>query len=174
MPNIKKRKLNSISHLFLVICYLLFIPLISSIALASPVLALNCPPGYHEDADQFGNVGCVADSSGGTGAIGKITNTNLPSIPAGGENTFVAGLVRNGLQLLLIVAFIIDLIWTILAGFQFIFAGGDPKNISTAWSRIYWGLIGMVIVLASFAIIRIVEIFFDIRLISGGLSLPRI
>jgi len=107
-------------------------------------------------------------------AIGVINNTNLPSIPSGGENSFVAGIVRNGIQLLLIVAFIIDLIWIILAGFQFIFAGGDPKNISTAWSRIYWGLIGMVIVMSSFAIIKLVELFFGVNLISGGLSLPRI
>jgi len=107
-------------------------------------------------------------------AIGIINNTNLPSIPSGGENSFVAGIVRNGIQLLLIVAFIIDLIWIILAGFQFIFAGGDPKNISTAWSRIYWGLIGMVIVMSSFAIIKLVELFFGVNLISGGLSLPRI
>jgi hypothetical protein len=107
-------------------------------------------------------------------AIGTISNSDLPKISAGSENSFVAGVIRNGLQLLLIIAFIIDLIWTILAGFQFIFAGGDPKNISTAWSRIYWGLIGMAIVMASFAIIRIVEIFFGFNIISNGLSLPRI
>lgn len=143
-----------------------FITLITLTTIVSPAFALECPPELPT---------CNNPPGGGSGVdIGKIDTGALPKINTGGENTFVAGVVRNGLQLLLIIAFIIDLIWTILAGFQFIFAGGDPKNISTAWSRIYWGLIGMVIVFASFAIIRIVEIFFDINLISGGLTLPRI
>lgn len=164
-----------------IITLITLLTLITSVSSVSPAFAHNvtvnpgdnCPSGHFEDPP-FSNF-CIHPSSGGTGGvnIGKIDSGALPTIQ-GNENTFVAGVVRNGLQLLIIIAFIIDLIWTILAGFQFIFAGGDPKNISTAWSRIYWGLIGMAIIMASFAIIRIVELFFGFNIISNGLSLPRI
>ncbi|MCR4324719.1 MAG: pilin [Candidatus Curtissbacteria bacterium] len=85
---------------------------------------------------------------------------------------FIAGFIRNGIWLLIIVAFVIAVIWMIFAGYSFIFANGDPKNISTAWSRIYWGLLGLVIVLGAFAIIKLVETFFGIEIISGGFQLP--
>lgn len=150
----------------ILIAIIFLVSLISLISVLSPAFAIECPPEAQTCNDPL--------PAGNPASIGTIQNNNLPSIPAGGENSFVAGIVRNGIQLLLIVAFIIDLIWTILAGLQFIFAGGDPKNISTAWSRIYWGLIGMAIVMSSFAIIKLVEIFFGVNLISGGLSLPRI
>ena len=85
---------------------------------------------------------------------------------------FTADLVRNGISLLIIVAFIVDFLWTIFAGFKFITAGGDPKTVSSAWSQIYYGIIGMLVVMGSYAIIRLVETFFVVDIITGGLSLP--
>ncbi len=104
--------------------------------------------------------------------LGRITPPagTVPDI-AGDPSSFIAGIVRNGISLLLIVAFIVDLIWIIFAGFRFIFAGGDEKSISSAWTSIYWGLLGMVIVLGSFAIIKMVETFFNVSIISGGFQL---
>ena len=90
----------------------------------------------------------------------------VPDI-AGDPSAFVATLIRNGITLLLIVAFIVDLIWTIFAGYRFIFAGGESKNISSAWSQIYWGLLGMAIIIGSFAIIKLVETFFGVTVLSG-------
>lgn len=107
--------------------------------------------------------------------LGTITPPeSIPTIPpeAGAESSFVSGFVSGGLQLLLIVAFIIALIWTILAGLKFITASGDEKGISSAWSQIYFGLIGMVVVLGAFAIMRLVEVFFGVDIISGDFLLP--
>ena len=98
-----------------------------------------------------------------------------PGTPVTGDDPtgFVAGLVRGSIQLLLIVAFVVALIWTIFAGFRFITSGGDPKSTGAAWTQIYMGLIGMLIILGSFAIIRLVEGFFGVNVISGNLILPR-
>ena len=105
--------------------------------------------------------------------IGTITPPNtIPTVSPGGESEFIAGVIRGSIQFLLITAFIVAFFWTIFAGYRFITAGGDSKTISSAWSQIYWGLIGMVVVFGSFAIIRIVEIFFNVNLISGGFVLP--
>ena len=75
-------------------------------------------------------------------------------------------------MLLIIIAFIVALIWTIFAGFRFVFSGGDEKSISGAWSQIYWGLIGLIVVGGAFAIIKLVETFFNVNIVSGGFFLP--
>ena len=81
--------------------------------------------------------------------IGTITPPDtIPTIEAksGDPSVFVAGLIRASIRILVISAFIIALVWMIFAGYRFIFAGGDPKTIASAWSQIYWGLLGLVIV----------------------------
>ena len=97
------------------------------------------------------------------------------SIPAGQtESSFVASIIRNGILLMIIVAFIVFFVWTIFAGLRFIFAGGDEKSVSGAWSQIYWGLVGMLIVVGVFAIIKLVETFFGVTIVSSPtFSLPR-
>ncbi|HBG82169.1 MAG: hypothetical protein UU05_C0014G0015 [Candidatus Curtissbacteria bacterium GW2011_GWA1_40_47] len=98
--------------------------------------------------------------------IGRIEPPTGTVQVTGDPSSFVATLIRNGLTLLIITAFIVDLIWTIFAGYRFIFAGGESKNISSAWSQIYWGLIGMVVILGSFAIIKLVQTFFGVDLLT--------
>lgn len=99
--------------------------------------------------------------------LGKITPPAGVLPDTGGDPTnFVAGIVRGGVMLMVIVAFITALIWTIFAGYRFITAGSDEKAVSSAWSQIYWGLLGLVIVVGAFAIINLVETFFDIKIIS--------
>src|SRR3989304_4151769 len=98
--------------------------------------------------------------------LGTITPPSGTVPEAADPSAFVASLIRNGISLLIITAFVVDLIWIIFAGFRFIFAGGESKNISSAWSQIYWGLIGMVVILGSFAIIKLVQTFFGVDLLT--------
>ncbi len=100
--------------------------------------------------------------------LGNITPPNtIPTVPVGKESSFVADLIRNGISLLLVSSFVIALIFTIIAGLRFITSGSDEKAVSSAWSQIYWGLIGMVIIFSSFAIIKLVETFFHVDIISN-------
>ena len=99
---------------------------------------------------------------------GTIPYLNVAADPS----NFIAGFIRNGVRLLIIVAFVVFLIWTIFAGFRFVFSGGDEKSISGAWSQIYWGFLGMLIVVGVFAIIVLVETFFNVKIISGPFKLP--
>lgn len=122
------------------------------------------------------NSACNSGGGGGGGTSGGVGTIRPPAgfgIPTTNDpQTFVAGLVRNGILLMIIIAFVVDLIWTILAGYRFILAQGDPKTISAAWSQIYYGLIGLAVIMASFAIIRMAETFFKVDIISSGLRLP--
>lgn len=131
----------------------------TSIIIASnPTYSYTCP----------GDPRCVDDDPiGQPGGLGTITPPDTVPTVAGDPTTFVAGLFRNAVSLLLIVAFAVFLIWTMIAGFRFIFAGGDEKTIGSAWSQIYWGLIGMAIILSSFAIIKLVETFFGVSIFTN-------
>ncbi len=105
--------------------------------------------------------------------VGKIEPPNsVPTLAGQDPSSYIASFIKNGLQLLLIASFIIALLWTIFAGFRFITSGGDSKATGQAWTQIYMGLIGMVVVVGSFAIIKLVEIFFNVTIISGNLQLP--
>ena len=107
--------------------------------------------------------------------LGKI-KPSAGAVPtaSGDPSALVASIIRNGIWLLIVASFIIGLIWMIFAGYSFIFAGDDPKKISSAWTRIYFGLLGLVIVVGSFAIIKLAETFFSVSIISQGIKLPTI
>lgn len=106
-------------------------------------------------------------AAGGGGALGQITPpAGIPTVN-GNPSAFVGKIIQNGLTLLITVAFVIALVWTMIAGIRFITAGSDPKTVSSAWSQIYWGIIGLVVVLASFAIINLVQTFFGVQIINN-------
>lgn len=114
------------------------------------------------------------DSEGGGADLGTITPPIGVPTTDGDPSNFIGNAVKAVINLLIIVAFLIALFWTIFAGIRFITSAGDPKATGAAWSSIYWGLIGMVVVLGSFAIINLVEIFFGVKILSNGFSLPQI
>lgn len=66
--------------------------------------------------------------------------------------------VSNVLRLIFVLAGVWAFINVIMGGFQFMSAGGDSKAISAAWSKIWQSLLGLVIVVASFAIISIASL----------------
>src|SRR5579872_6432154 len=105
--------------------------------------------------------------------IGTITPPSGTVPTANDPTTFTTSLIRNSIYLLITVAFVVGVIWMIFAGYSFIFAGDDSKKISGAWSKIYWILIGLIIVGGAFAIIRLAETFFGISIIDN-ITLPTI
>lgn len=69
-----------------------------------------------------------------------------------------AGLVpflNNILRLIFVIAGLYGFFNLILAGFGFMSAGGDPKAIEKAWSKIWQSLIGLIIIVASFLLAAI-------------------
>ena len=64
----------------------------------------------------------------------------------------VGPFITNILRLLFVVAGIYALFNFIIAGYSYINAGGDSKKLDAAWSRIWQSLMGLVIIVGSFAI----------------------
>ena|SRR3990172_235134 len=80
--------------------------------------------------------------------------------------------VRGAIQFILVIAFVLAFIFLIIGGIRWIVAGGDEKGVAGARGMITAALIGLVIVLVAFAIIRLVEVFFEVNIISEGVSIP--
>ena len=83
-------------------------------------------------------------------------------------------IIQAAIRFILIVAFVAAFIFLLIGGVRWILAGGDEKAVGAARSTITAALIGLVIVLIAFAIIRLVEIFFNLNIITGGVSIPNV
>ncbi len=86
----------------------------------------------------------------------------------------IVSVLRGVIQFILVVAFVLAFIFLIIGGIRWIVAGGDEKGVAGARGMITAALIGLVIVLVAYAIIRLVEIFFGINIISTGVTIPTI
>lgn len=86
----------------------------------------------------------------------------------------IVDIVRAIIQFILVVAFVLAFIMLLIGGIRWITAGGDEKAVASARNMITAALIGLVIVLVAFALIKLVETFFGVSIISGGVEIPTI
>jgi hypothetical protein len=91
-----------------------------------------------------------------TSLVGTIANP-MPSVyqHLAGTNGSQGGLIlffTNILRLVFVVAGIYVFINFILAGFQFMTAAGDSKAVAAASNKIWFSLVGLIIVVGSFAL----------------------
>lgn len=77
----------------------------------------------------------------------------------------LGGFIGAIIRLLVIGAGVIALIVLLIGGIQYSTAGGDPKSTEAARAKIIAGVIGLLITLSSFVIIRLVEFFFRIPIL---------
>ena len=98
---------------------------------------------------------------------GTIVPDTLPDVG-------IIAVIQAVIKFILIVAFVAAFIMLLIGGIRWILAGGDEKAVSSARSTITAALIGLVIVLLSFAIIKLVEAFFGVTIISGTITIPSI
>lgn len=91
--------------------------------------------------------------------IGTVTNPlpdaykNIGAAQGGGLVLFFS----NVLRLVFVIAGIYAFINFIIAGFQYMSAAGDSKALSAAWDRIWQTWLGIVVIIASFAITAILS-----------------
>ncbi len=96
-------------------------------------------------------------------------------VPTQLSQTFdIVAVIRAIIRFILVVAFILAFIFLLLGGIRWIVAGGDEKGVAGARGMITAALIGLVIVLVAYAIIRLVEIFFNVEVITGATNIPKI
>lgn len=103
----------------------------------------------------------------------ELTGDVVPGATLGKVPDILA-VVRAAIQFILVAAFVLAFIFLIIGGIRWIVAGGDEKGVAGARGMITSALIGLVIVLVAYALIRLVEIFFGFNIITGGITVPTI
>ena len=88
-----------------------------------------------------------------TSIVGTVENPLPPAYQ--GITGSPGGLIlflTNILRLVFVAAGLFAFINLILAGFQFMGAGGDAKAVGQAWGKIWQSLMGLILVVGSFAL----------------------
>ncbi|MBI3954711.1 hypothetical protein HY333_01570 [Candidatus Collierbacteria bacterium] len=88
--------------------------------------------------------------------------------------TDIGKLIASGVSLIIIVAGILTFAFLVWGGIQWILSGGDKTKTEEARNRITAALVGLAIVAASWALIKIISFFFGVPdIFEGGLPIPR-
>lgn len=91
---------------------------------------------------------------------------NMQQIMALDPSTIFNTILPNFIGLLLVfgaVAFFFMLLW---GAVSYILSGGDKAHIESAKARITSALVGLILMLSTFAIVKLIEAFFGIDILS--------
>ncbi|MFC1727727.1 hypothetical protein ACFL0Y_04350 [Patescibacteria group bacterium] len=80
-------------------------------------------------------------------------------------NITLTGMIPTVIRVILIVAALVALIFLIIGGIKWITSGGDKAQVESARGTVTAALIGLVIVFAAWAIMRMVGYFFGINIL---------
>ncbi len=101
-------------------------------------------------------------------------NSIIPNELSTVGNLTVVSILQGVIRFILVVAFVLAFIFLLIGGIRWITAGGDEKGVEKARGMITAALIGLVVVLIAFALIKLVEAFFGVSIISNGICVPKV
>ena len=96
----------------------------------------------------------------------NIQNFFSPAKIYGEEGNQVTGFGTLASDIVLIltgVAFAISIIFIIIAGIKIVTASGDEKKLASAQSTLTYAIIGLVVTILAFVIVRLVQYFIGAR-----------
>jgi hypothetical protein len=79
----------------------------------------------------------------------------------------VSSIVSGAISLVMLVVALIFFFMLVLGGLRWVMSGGDEKNVANARNQITNALIGLAIVFAAWAIVKLIETIFGVSIISG-------
>lgn len=86
---------------------------------------------------------------------------------AGLKDITFGGIISGAVSLILLVVALVFFFVLIMGGLKWVMSGGDQKNVEAARNQITNALIGLAIVFATFAIMKLIETIFGITILSG-------
>lgn len=94
--------------------------------------------------------------------------------PAQAKITDIGQLISSGVSLAIIIAGILVFAFLVMGGIQWITSGGDKTKTEEARNRITAALVGLAIVAASWALIKIISYFFGVGdIFDGTIDIPK-
>lgn len=85
---------------------------------------------------------------------------------AGLGNLSFGGIISGAISLILLVVALVFFFVLIMGGLRWVMSGGDQKNVEAARNQITNALIGLAIVFATFAIMKLIETIFGISILT--------
>jgi hypothetical protein len=85
----------------------------------------------------------------------KIETPPPPTLGGDGNGPSIAGIVDTLLDYLFPIAGVIALIFIIMGGYMWIISAGDPSKVKQAQGTLTWAIIGLVVVMVIFSVLRI-------------------
>lgn len=101
----------------------------------------------------------------------SITLTNDSSSFKNLENLTVSGIISGAISLVLIIVALVFFFILVFGGLRWVTSGGDEKKVGEARAQITNALIGLAIVFAAWAIMKLIGTVFGIDIL-GSLSIP--
>ncbi len=87
-------------------------------------------------------------------------------------NLTVPNIVSGAIRLILVIAALVAFVFLIIGGIRWITSGGDKEKTARAQQTLTAALVGLVIVFASWAIIKLIQTFFGIQILT--LEIPTV
>lgn len=99
-------------------------------------------------------------------------NIGVPQ-PEGMNITNVGTLISGAVGVVLLLAGILVFAMLVWGGVQWIMSGGDKAKTEEARNRITAALVGLAVVASAWAIMKLIEYFFGINVLSENVSIPK-
>lgn len=81
--------------------------------------------------------------------------------------------IKGILQILLFLGFFLAMVFLLIGGIRWIASGGDKAAAESARGTLTAAIIGLIIVLATWAIVNIIEGMFGINIVGASITLPK-
>ena len=99
-----------------------------------------------------------------------VVGSSLKGFESGNADSFLEKLIPNGVTLIFVggsIFFFFQLIW---GAVSWVISGGDKGSLESAKNRLSHAIIGFVLLIASFALIGLIENFFKINILRIDMS----
>lgn len=100
--------------------------------------------------------------------LADVTNPIAPKLsPTSGGNAIFqfSQVLKTVIGVMFIVGIVLFVVYFLIAGIQWITSSGDSKAVEKARNNIIHALIGLVVMLSLFAILKLVEVVFGIDIL---------
>ncbi|RLC35733.1 hypothetical protein DRH14_00095 [Candidatus Shapirobacteria bacterium] len=87
------------------------------------------------------------------------------------ENLTVGGMVSGGISLIMLIVALVFFFMLVWGGLRWVMSQGDKTNVENARNQITNALIGLAIVFAAWAIMKLIGTLFGVQILDG-LSIP--
>ena len=99
-------------------------------------------------------------------------NVGIPQ-PPGVKIENIGTLISGAIGVALLVAAILVFVMLIWGGFTWISSGGDKAKTEEAKTRITNALIGLAVIAGAWAIMKLIEFFFGITVLTDNVQIPK-